>query len=610
MDMVDVMKKNVQHEDITNINEIERNLNDNHEFKSSDLHENHLEYNPDWNYKLKTNNEGISSTEEKEYDRYFEFYQHAPLGFFILDRNGIIKDVNIKGAAILDSNPDDMVNINFIEFIKEDHRNFFNKKLFYKTNMGDQNFNIYLKKSDDIILVKIQFNQIFHNKTLTGYKMVINDITQQEKVNNVLKSQYEHLNSDMNERTKELLSTNEKLRGKIEKIKLSDKKLRASEKREQARSEEFARVLDAVPAAVWISHDKAGKLITGNQLSYDYLDVSPMDGISNSSKNSQKLESFKIFKDGKEIKTEDMPVQLSSRGNEIRNYEFYFVYPDKPVRHMIGNATPLYDENKNPRGSVSAFIDVTTNKKAEIKMKKLVKELARSNKELEQYAYVTSHDLKEPLRMVSSFTQLLEKRYKGKFDEDADEFIKYIIDGSKRMERLLNDILEYSRIKTKTETFERVDLEEILDEISHNLKLSLKENEIKINHKPLPIVTANRSQMLQLFQNLISNAIKFKNKKPHRIFISADKNRDKYVFSVEDNGIGIDPKYQEQIFKIFKKLHTNDEYPGTGIGLSITKKIVQYHGGSIWVKSEPGKGSKFYFTLPHYKGLVNEINEQ
>lgn len=233
-------------------------------------------------------------------------------------------------------------------------------------------------------------------------------------------------------------------------------------------------------------------------------------------------------------------------------------------------------------------------------MRKLVKELARSNKELEQYAYVTSHDLKEPLRMVSSFTQLLEKRYKGKFDEDANEFIKYIIDGTKRMERLLNDILEYFRIKT--ETFEQVDLEEILDEISHNLKLSLKENEIKIDHNPLPVVNANRSQMLQLFQNLISNAIKFKSEKPHRICISANKNEDKYVFSVKDNGIGIDPKYQEQIFKIFRKLHTLDEYPGTGIGLSITKKIVQYHGGSIWVKSEPDKGSKFYFTLPINKG--------
>ncbi len=179
---------------------------------------------------------------------------------------------------------------------------------------------------------------------------------------------------------------------------------------------------------------------------------------------------------------------------------------------MMGNATPLYDENKNPRGSVSAFIDVTTNKEAEIKMRKLVKELARSNKELEQYAYVTSQDLNEPLRMVSSFTQLLEKRYKGKFDEDANEFIKYIIDGTKHMERLLNDILEYSRIKTKTGTFEQVDLEEILDEISHNLKLSLNENEIKIDHNPLPVVNANRSQMLQLFQNLISNAINLRAK--------------------------------------------------------------------------------------------------
>ena len=317
MEMVDdVMKKNVQQEDIENINkiEMERKLNkDDNNLKTSYLHEKHQKYNQHWNYQLMIDNKEKSSNEEKRsYNKYFEFYQYSPLGFFILDRNGIIKDVNIKGAAILDSNPEDMININFIDFITEDHRNFFNKTRSYNTNIGDQTFKIYLKKSEDTILVKIQFNQIFNNKILNGYNMVINDITQQEKVKNELKSQYEYLNSIMNERTKELLSTNEKLRGKIEKIKLSDKKLRASEEREQSRSEEFAKVLDAVSAAVWISHDKSGHLITGNQLSYDYLDISPMDGITNSSKNSQKLETFKIFKDGNEIKTEDMPVQLSS----------------------------------------------------------------------------------------------------------------------------------------------------------------------------------------------------------------------------------------------------------------------------------------------------------
>jgi chemotaxis family two-component system sensor kinase Cph1 len=568
--------------------------------KAKDICENHLKQNQQCKSQLvENNNVKTLNRTENPYNKYFEFYHHAPLGFFMLNKKGIIKDVNIKGAAILGYHPTNLLNIEFMSFIIRDHRNFFNKKVFNKISIEDESFKINLKKAKDIICVKIQINQLLDNQNnLTGYKMIITDTTQQMKVKNELKSKYEYVNSVMKKRTEELLSANQKLRERIEKNKLSDKKLRANEKREQTRSEEFARVLDAVPAAVWISHDKLGQWITGNQLSYDYLDISPFDNISKSSKNSQKPVTFKIFKNGREINTEDMPVQLSSRGNEIKNYEFDFVYPNKPVRHMMGNATPLYDENKNPRGSVSVFIDVTTNKEAEIKMTKLVKELGRSNKELEQFAYVTSHDLKEPLRMVSSFTQLLEKRYRGKFDQDADKFIKYIIDGTNRMGRLLDDILEYSRIKTESETFEHVNLEEIVDVTIRNLKLAMMESKIKIECEPLPVVNANRSQMLQLFQNLISNAIKFKCNKSPYIHISAHKKVDKYIFIVKDNGIGIDPKYQEQIFKIFKRLHTMEEYPGTGIGLSITKKIVQYHGGSIWVKSEPGKGSEFYFSLP------------
>ncbi len=594
------MKKNVQQEDIGNkkleLESMLKNIDD-CTFKTSDIYGNHEKCNQIHNDQLMINNDIKSS-----YQKYYEFYQNAPVGFFILDQKRIIKNVNIKGAAILNHHPADLININFLDFIAADHRTFFNKKMFYNTNINVQSFEINLEISQGIIQVKILVNQIFNDQNiLTGYKMVIEDNTQKKKAENELKSKYENLNSVLDERNKELLFTNEKLMARIEKNKLSDKKLRASEEREQTRSEEFAKVLDAVPAAVWISHDKSGHWITGNQLAYDYLDISPMDRIINSSKDTTKPVTFKIFKDGNEIDSEDMPVQLSSRGNEIRNYEFYFVYPDKSVRHMIGNATPLYDENKNPRGSVSAFIDVTTNKEAEIKMTELIKELARSNKELEQYANVTSHDLKEPLRMVSSFTQLLEKRYKGKFDNDADEFIKYIVDGAHRMERLLDDILEYSKIKTEAKTFENVDIEEIIDETCQNLKLAIIEGNIKIEHDQLPVVNANRSQILQLFQNLISNAIKFQSKNKPYIFISSHKNVDKYVFCVEDNGIGIDPKYQEQIFKIFKRLHTREEYPGTGIGLSISKKIVQYHGGSIWVKSEPGIGSKFYFTLPIIK---------
>ncbi|MFZ0441435.1 MAG: ATP-binding protein [Methanobacterium sp.] len=533
--------------------------------------------------------------------RYIEFYNNGPLGLFSLDKEGIIKDVNISGAVMLGLNPEDIIKSSFIRFVSGNCRDIFNEALLRDLNENeDQSLKISLiGKDKDIIHVKVLLNLIFddHNN-FKEYRAVINDITEHKKAENELRIKYNELNLKMKERTNELLCVNENLKRKIKRNKLSDKKLRASKKREQIRSEEFARVLDAVPAAVWISHDSKGLWITGNQLCYDYLNLPQGANLSKTAPPDERPDTFKIFKDGMEIKPEEMPVQLSSRGIEIRNYEFDFVYLDNSVRHMMGNATPLFDENKNPRGSVSAFIDVTKNKEAEIKMKELVNELERSNKELEQFAYVTSHDLKEPLRMISSFTQLLEKRYRGNLDQDADEFIEYIVDGVNRMHRLLEDLLEYSRITRGPQKYVRVDLEEVLDECHNNLKVAIQESNAVIDSDPLPVVIANRTQMIQLFQNLISNAIKFRSKKTPIIHITAYNNEDKHIFSVNDNGIGIDLKYQEQIFKVFQKLHSINEYDGTGIGLSLTKKIVQHHNGNIWVKSEIGKGSTFFFTLP------------
>ena len=233
------------------------------------------------------------------------------------------------------------------------------------------------------------------------------------------------------------------------------------------------------------------------------------------------------------------------------------------------------------------------------KLEKSLEEVERSNAELEQFAYVTSHDLREPLRMISSFLQLLERRYADKLDEDANDFIGFAVDGAKRLDDLINDLLIYSQVNSKRREFSSVKLEGILEETLTNLKVAIDENNVVITHDPLPIIYGNDQSMIQLFQNLIGNAIKYRSDETPKIEISVKKEDKQYLFSIKDNGIGIDPKHLERIFTIFQRLHSDREYEGTGIGLAIAQKIVIQHGGQIWAESELGKGSTFYFTIPN-----------
>jgi PAS domain S-box-containing protein len=283
--------------------------------------------------------------------------------------------------------------------------------------------------------------------------------------------------------------------------------------------------------------------------------------------------------------------------------EFRVCLQDGSVRYINGRGHIVQqDAEKKSIRMVGVAQDITKRKLAEAALLQRTEELARSNTELVQFAYVASHDLQEPLRMVSSYVQLLARRYAGKLDADADVFIGFAVDGAKRMQHMINDLLAFSRVTTKGHGFEPVEADAALKLALVNLKMAIEESQASVTFDPLPVVNADSAQLTQLFQNLIGNAIKFRRKEPPQVHVSVEKRAREWEFSVRDNGIGIEPQHLERIFVIFQRLNTAAEFPGTGIGLAICKKIVERHGGNLWVSSQPGAGSTFHFTIP-MKGL-------
>jgi len=298
----------------------------------------------------------------------------------------------------------------------------------------------------------------------------------------------------------------------------------------------------------------------------------------------------------------------SLQSRSLYETEYRLRCRDGEYRDVAVRGVPVLEVDGSIREWVGTCTDITDRKRAEAEiaryrenLEELVaqrtEELARSNRELEQFAYVASHDLQEPLRVVASYTQLLEGQYKGRLGEEADEFLHYIVDGVQRMQQLISDLLSFSRVGNRGKPLRPTDTGVVVERVLANLQKAIEETGAAVTHDPLPTVQADETQLVQLFQNLIGNAIKFRGQQPPRIHVSAEAQDRRWCFSVRDNGIGIEPQYWEQIFAIFQRLHTRKKYPGTGIGLAICKKIVERHGGRIWLESRKGEGTTFFFTI-------------
>jgi PAS domain S-box-containing protein len=296
-----------------------------------------------------------------------------------------------------------------------------------------------------------------------------------------------------------------------------------------------------------------------------------------------------------------------TKGESIESYETKHLKKDKTVIDVSVSVSPIEDASGVIMGASTIARDITFKKRVEEELKKYAEELAMSNEELYVFSYAASHDLQEPLRTIQSFVNLLNEKYKNRLDDEVNEYIEAADDGVSRMYRLITDFLMYSRVGSQSAVMEDVDCDEALKDALANVKVAIKESKAKIKQYSLPSIYGNRLQMTQVFQNLISNAIKYKGERAPFIEISATKRDGLWVFSVTDNGIGIEQWFSERIFIVFQKLHDHKKYPGSGIGLALCKRIVEKHGGKIWFESEVGKGSTFYFTIPDKEKKTEKV---
>jgi PAS domain S-box-containing protein len=358
---------------------------------------------------------------------------------------------------------------------------------------------------------------------------------------------------------------------------------------EEALRESEDRYRDLVECSQYLicTHDLQGQILSVNQEGARLLGYNKTDLLQKNVRdllNPRFMDEFAAYLDTiQKYRVAKGFMQIRAAAGDYRIWEYHNTLRTEGVASPIVRAIAH---------------DVTERKDVERALREKTEELARSNEDLEQFAYVASHDLQEPLRTVTSYVQLLAKRYKGKLDADADEFIGFTVDGAVRMWNLVNDLLTYSRVGMRNNELEPTDSDTILAQSVNDLKVAIEESGALVTHDPLPVVMADRSQLEQLFRNLIGNAIKFRGSEPPCVHISASRNGNGWTFSVRDNGIGIAPEYSDRIFVIFQRLHSREKYAGTGIGLAVCKKIVERHGGRIWVKSDLGKGATFYFILP------------
>jgi signal transduction histidine kinase len=473
---------------------------------------------------------------EREKRRYLDLYEDAPSGYLTMSKDGGIRRSNRTLTIILDRPKSAMTNRNLSDFIDPEHQGQLENHLRRAFDNGGMHSSV-LKLSDSSRLV--QLDTIPDKERPYLLRATITDVT-------------EHF----------------ALAGK------------------EAESARLRSILDTLPVGIIVT-DEEGTVVDTNQISEGMWKDSEYPEVGNP------FSEHRVYRteSDEELRPEDWPLERALKGERVDREEVDIENPDGSITTMMISSAPIEFERGIRGGAVGAFMDIT-------RMKDMERKLERSNNDLQQFASIASHDLREPLRMVMNYLELIDKRYSDKLDDQGREFMGFALDGAKRMESMIDDILLLSQVESSFALETPVDLHEVLAAATQNLSLAIKDTGAVITTDPLPTIMAERSRMLQLIQNLLFNAIRFRSEEPPRIHIFTGKQAGRWLLGVSDNGIGIGPADHERIFQLFKKASNTKEYPGTGIGLALCKKIVEHYGGNIWVESEIGKGSTFFITLP------------
>ena len=516
-------------------------------------------------------------------------------GIVIMDKEGNVLDANPRFAEMLGYTPEEILRLTVADWeaqlISEELQQLIKEAMINNQGILETQ---HQRKDGSIYDVEISYNVVEWEGEILRF-CVCRDISLRKQAEEALKRSRDELEEQVQERTQELLEINNRL---------------------QQREREFRTLVENTP-----------DIITRHDRQYRYLYINPasiqqsrIPTVGYLGKKPSELSYPKEITDFWEACLEN--VFTTGR---IRIDEFQIVNVNEAKTYQT-YIVPEFGDGESVESVITIARDITKLRKAEESARQLAEDLKRSNEELEQFAYIASHDLQEPLRAVASFTQMLAKRYRGQLDSKADTYIEFIIDGATRMQQMIQDLLSYSRVGRTELKLQSVDCNLLLERVKKDLQISIRETQAVITADSLPTITADANQLGNLLQNLINNSLKYRSETFPKIHISAKKNKlevqlenltqpsipgqtkiqEEWLFSIQDNGIGIKPQYAERIFGIFQRLHTSDEYPGTGLGLAICRKILERHEGRIWVESNPNQGSTFFFTIPVINSTQHE----